>query len=268
MSFKITIIIVTICTILLIIASHAIRIFRPPAEITIHQINSLATNQLVTASKGNSPVVVSNLPKMSFVPLSSDRPVSVYQRDPTVYSPEDTIPFGKFWRTHRNKGGVVYQHPYKPGSNVNTHPLYQVNSPLTIHRQHFLSIVPQNFHRRVGRSINEYNIYSLYSGKCRFQLYHPKYQQYLPAIRSKFSNYQYTEILNHRIESDNHKTKHAKFVEIILQPGQALIIPSIYSYGYEASEPSVVLNTVTNCPFTYLFQAGYHLSSLFLTRTT
>lgn len=269
MSWKTLIIIISIVIcILLVIVSHAIRIFRPPDTIEIVQIPNLKDASFYHSTKGNSPLVVSSISPMSFVPPTSKTQVNVYERDPTVYSPDNTMEFGKFWRVSRPKGGIVFHHPFHPSGKDHHHDLYRVGSPLTINRRHFLSIVPPGFSRRVGRTINEYNIYTLYSGLCRFQLYHPKYQRYLPAIRSRFSDYQYTEIMNHQLESDNHHTRHAKFIEIILRPGQALMIPTVWSYGYEATEASVILNTVTNNPLTYLFQAGYHLSSVFLSGTT
>lgn len=253
---------------MLVFSSHAVLIFKPPNDITINQIQSLQPDVVSQATKGNSPLVATGLPAMSFVPPESSVLVSVYHRDPTVYSPDTTSTFGKYWRVARPKGGTVFNHKYQPAKISSDHPLYSIRSPLTICKNHFLSIVPQGFSRRVGRTINEYNIYSLYSGECRFQLYHPKYQKFLPAIKSKFSNYQYTEVLDHKLEHDNHDTRHAKFIEIILRPGQALFIPSVWSYGYTATTASTLLNTVTNNPFTYTFQAGYHLSSLFLTTTT
>jgi hypothetical protein len=269
MSWKtLTIVIILVVCILSLIASHAVQIFRQPDTIEIVQIPNINHESFYRTTKGNSPLVVTNISPMSFVPPVAKTPVKVYERDPTVYSPRNTMEFGKFWRVSRPKGDILFHHPYQIDQRPPDHDLTRIGSPLTVNRRNFLSIVPKGFSRRVGRTINEYNIYTIYTGSCRFQLYHPKYQRYLPAIKSRFSDYQYTEIMNHRLESDNHHTRHAKFVEIILRPGQALIIPTVWSYGYEATESSVILNTVTNNPFTYLFQTGYHLSSVFLSGTT
>ena len=237
MAWKLVILIIVIVSLITVLIGHGYQIFRHPDRIEIVQIPKVDDHTLPQHLSGNYPLVVGDFPRIAFVPLASNTELDVYDKDPTVYSPKTKMEFGKYWRVGRPKGQIVFHHSYQP---TEAH-LTKIGSPITTGRRHYLSILPKGFARRVGRTIGEYNIYTLYSGECTFQLYHPKYQRYLPAIKSRYSNYQYTEIRSHELENDNPATRNAKFIEIILRPDQALIIPTPWSYGYHTQTPTVIL---------------------------
>ncbi len=119
----------------------------------------------------------------------------------------------------------------------------KISSPITIYNNTSISFLAKDFKSSLTKRLVNINLFLVERGSISFQLYHPKYSQYLETVNSEEidevdKNLNYSQIWK-TVEKLSDK---ANYIEVILRKGQVLIIPNQWIYNYRCLENSSLIN--------------------------
>ena len=117
----------------------------------------------------------------------------------------------------------------------------QYKSPLSINTKTTINCLPLNYTSTLSKKYYNLNLFFIDQGSVTFQLYHPKYKQYLNKITHK--SHKSPLVKNQETwETLKDISNQARYLEVIVRQGQAIIIPYQWIYSYKTLEKSIVVN--------------------------
>ena len=260
----ISIISILVLAIIFIIIAHYNDIIKTKDNLEIVQIPNNDQDKINIARRDNSPVVINNFSPILNINKGTfnfqeevfgfkfDTMNNITNLDMNISEVYDLYETGK--------GGCLELSINSDNSTNNqfNQKLQEYISPISMYSDITLSLLPKNYTSQLHRRYYNLNLYIIENGSVTFQLYHPKYQKYLKNINDKSDTID-TQLweINGIISND------AKYIEIIIRKGQAVIIPYQWIHKYTCLENSSIINlTSTDITGSIIFnleKIRYHI---------
>ena len=245
MKHKIKIIIISILllAIIFLIIAHYNDIIKTKDNLEIVQIPNNDQGKINIAKRDNSPVVINNFsPILSIKKNTFNFQEEVYgfKFDTTKHISNHDMNISEVYNLYeKGKGGCLELsiNSDNEANNLFNKKLQEYLSPICMYSDITLSLLPKNYTSQLHRRYYNLNLYIIENGSVIFQLYHPKYQKYLKHINDK------TDTINTQLwELNGNISNDAKYIEIIIRKGQAVIIPYQWIHKYTCIENSSIIN--------------------------